>query len=199
MKIILKSLMVAPILFSGIVAAEQSYKPKWNVDIFAGSQQSDNLRWDIQQYDTKSGEIFGVGLSRNVTSRAYVGVEFSRTKNRYSGVQSYLKGTSVMLTARYDLMKRGRFSAYTGLGLGIVRPSYEQFNGQKFKESVKGGQLVLGAQYSISPRAKYFVEARRVDTFEDFNVAGAGNGPNPPGSTAEYKGDSVVVGLRYSF
>lgn len=175
------------------------YKPSWNIDVFGGKQRADTLGWGGGDYKTDSGNIFGVGLSKRVSTRTELGFELSGTKNHYSGFPNYLSGRAAMFTAKYDFVQRGGFSAYGGVGLGLVRASYSQLDGQKFAETVAGGQATLGMRFAVSPRAKLFVEARRVAS-KDFSIAGAGSGAGlPAGSTAEYEGNSVVLGFRYSF
>jgi opacity protein-like surface antigen len=100
-----------------------------------------------------------------------------------------------MATARYTVVTTGGVEAYGGLGLGGVRVTFDNENaGYSKSETVGGGQVMIGARYAVTPRSKVFVEARKLDTFEDAAVAEQ-NGP----ATAEYDATHVLFGFRQSF
>ena len=175
-------------------------KNLWSVDLFAGSQSSDTLGWNGSRYDTDKGEMFGVGISKQVQPRMYLGFELSRTKAKYRVNDAYISGTTGMLTAEYDFFQSGRFSAYGGLGIGLTEPSFQQTNEKKYKEtSILSGQAKLGARYVVTARSKVFIEARYLDTSEHFSIAGAGATPSPSNATAEYNAKGIVLGFSYSF
>lgn len=194
MKINLAIAITSTLLFSSSANAAG-----WNVDVFSGKQQSDKLEWAGTDYKTDSGKSYGIGMSKQVSPRVGLGFEVGYTKNDYSNFKpNYLSGRSLMLTADYDFVRRGRFSAYGGLGFGAIKVKYKNdaFN-HSHSDSVAGGRLSLGARYAISPRAKLYLEARHIDAFKDPKVAH--NGGAGPLVGAEYKGDSLVLGFRYSF
>ena len=176
----------------------QGHSPSWNLDIFAGKQDSDTLKWDSGKSDTDSGRSQGIGISKQLGSRTAVGFEVGYTKNKFSDFKpDYISGTSAMLTTKYDFARYGRFQAYAGFGLGLVRVKYKNHAGNyELKDTVEAGQLTLGARMAVSKRAKIFIEARHVDAFSDPKVVHDGTGSL---KGAEYNGDSLVLGLRYSF
>jgi len=194
-KILLISTTLVSIFFSSFVQADTSPK-RWNVDIFAGKQDSDRLNWAGADFNTNSGNAAGIRASKQITPRFAVGLELSNTKNEYTGFEpNRISARSTLLTAEYDFYQRGRFSTYGGLGLGAVRVKYVN-NGSSYTNSdtVTGGRLSLGARYALTPRTKMFIEARHANTSSDPMIAGLG-----ATNTAEYKGDSLVLGLRISF
>ena len=175
------------------------YAAGWNVDIFTGKQGSDNLEWAGSDYKTDSGRSYGLGVSKRLSPRTSVGFEVGYTKNQYSSFRpNYLSGTSAIITAKYDFLKYNRFEAYAGLGLGAVRASYRNYGfNHQHRDTVAAGQLTLGALVAVSPRSRLFLEARHINAFNDPKVSHNGGTGSLEG--AEYKGNSLVLGWRYSF
>jgi len=146
----------------------------WNVDIFAGTNLSDNLEWGGTNYDTDSGQVFGVAVSKSdvFTPNLEIGAEISRAKSEYTCCNpNSISGTSLMATAKYNFVNNGNFQAYAGAGLGIVKVKYVNSGSYSNSENVMGGQLTLGARYSVSPNLKAFIEGRIVKA-KDAQVAG---------------------------
>lgn len=181
------------------LTSSAGYAAGWNVDVFTGKQRSDNLEWAGGNYNTDSGKSLGVGISKRVTPRTQVGFEVGYTKNEYSTFRpNYISGVSGMLTTTYDFVRYNRFEAYGGLGLGFVRVNYRNntFN-HRHRDTVAAGQVTLGARVAVTPRARLFLEARHINAFDDPKVAH--NGGAGPLVGAEYNGNSVVLGWRYTF
>jgi len=178
------------------MTSSTGYAAGWNVDIFAGKQESDKLEWAGGQLKTDSGRSRGIGISKQITPRTSVGFEVGYTRNEYSGFKpNYISGTTAMITTKYDFLRYGRVSAYGGLGLGYARVKYQNaINGYQNKDSVAAGQVTLGARMAVTRRSGLFLEARHIGTFRDPKIGGAGGNAG-----AEYKGNSVVLGWRYRF
>lgn len=178
---------------AGDVAAQD-----WNVDVFAGATSENELEWFGGDFDTDAGRVFGLGVSRSdvVAPGLELGLEYSTSESVYSTSDpNSISGTALMATARYTVVTTGGVEAYGGLGLGGVRVTFDNENaGYSKSETVGGGQVMIGARYAVTPRSKVFVEARKLDTFEDAAVAEQ-NGP----ATAEYDATHVLFGFRQSF
>ena len=148
---------LAIIITSTLLISTSALANGWNVDVFGGKQNSDNLDWAGSSYSTDSGDSYGIGVSKQVSPRLGLGFEVGYTKNEYSNFKpDSLSGRSIMLTTEYDFVQRGNFSAYGGLGVGAIKVKYKNntFN-HEHNDTVGGGRLSLGARYAISPRAKY--------------------------------------------
>jgi len=178
---------------AGEVAAQD-----WNFDVFAGVTTENELEWNAGDYDTDAGRIFGLGVSRSdvVVPGLELGLEYSRSDSVYSTSDpNAISGDALMATARYDVVQTGGVEVYGGLGLGAVQVTFDNENvGYSRSETVGGGQVMIGARYALTPRSKVFVEARKLDTFEDAQVA-LQNSP----ATAEYNATNVLIGFRQSF
>lgn len=190
----MKMKIATAIMSATILMSNSAHADGWNVDVFAGKQQSDRLKWNGVDFNTDSGKSYGVGVSKQVTPRVGLGFEVGYTKNQYSNFRpNSISGRSLMLTAEYDFVQRRRFSFYGGLGLGVIKAKYSNASYQN-SDSVTGGRVSLGMRYAVSPRTKLFLEARHIDTFKDPKIALSNSSAG-----AEYKGDSLLLGLRYSF
>lgn len=186
-------------LTSALLMSSSAQAGSWNADLFLGNQQSDNLGWAGGNYNTDSGQSYGLGISKQVSPRLGLGFEVGFTKNEYSNFKpNYISGRSMMFTAEYDFMQRGRSSIYGGIGLGVIKAEYKNTGfSHTHSDSVTGGRLSLGTRYALSPRTKIFLEARHIGTFKDPKIAH--NGGAGPLVGADYEGNSLVLGLRYSF
>ena len=191
MKIYLAILITSTLFISSSVSAAAG----WNLDVFVGKQQSDNLVWNNVGYPTDSGESYGIGISKQVSPRLGLGFEVGYTKNEYSAFKpNYISGLSTMATVEYDFVQNGRFSAYSGFGLGMIKVKYSSTGNYTNSDNVIGGRVSLGARYAVSRKSKLFLEARHIESFKDPKIAGATSSAD-----AEYKGDSVMLGFRYTF
>jgi len=177
--------------------AQETLTPSWQAKGFVGTQRADTLGWNGGRYATNNGDLFGVGFSKRLTPRTSVGFELSRTKSKYTLNDAYISGTAAMLTAEYDFFYTSRYSVYGGLGLGLVRPTFELSGIGEVSETVKGSQATLGARYTVSPSTKLFIEARYIDTADHFSISGIGSLPS--NATAEYNANGIVLGINYSF
>ncbi|MGB1311057.1 MAG: outer membrane protein [Leucothrix sp.] len=187
------------IAFIGTFLMGGSAHAGWNADLFLGKQHAGSLGWAGADYKTDAGQSYGVGLSKQVSPRLGLGFEVGYTKNQYTNNKpNYLSGRYLMLTGEYDFVQKGRLSVYGGLGVGVIKTEY--FNAStdhKHKDTITGGRLSLGARYAVTPKTKLFLEARHIDTFSNPKVAhNFGIGPLVG---AEYKGNSLLLGLRYTF
>ena len=176
----------------------------WSFDIFGGQQKADTLQWNNTARKTDSGSSYGMGISKQVSSKVGLGFEVGYTKNDYtccvpfSGIASSMTTRYAMLTSQYDFIQQGNFSAYGGLGLGFITAVYKNSDATNLWANYRhvdqgaAGKLSLGARYAISPKAKIFFEARHISAFDDLQLAVGSN-------DAEVMGTSVLLGLRYSY
>jgi len=164
---------IAIVITSTLLISSSVQAAGWNVNIFGGEQN--NADFD---------KSYGVGISKRVTPRAGVGFEVGYTKNQSINSTT---GRSLMLTGEYDFIRYGRFSTYGGAGFGAMK-----VKNQTHSDTVAGGRLSLGARFSVTPRTKLFLEARRIDAFKDPRIANNNGRFN-------YEGDSYLLGIRYRF
>ncbi len=184
--------LAALLLTTGIASAQD-----WNIEAFGGIALSNNLLWDDDPYDVDAGATYGLGFSKNdvFVPNLEIGFELSYTKNEYSCcVPNYISGLAGLVTARYNFINNGPFTAYGGIGLGAVQVSYYNDPGYLERDIVMGGQAALGARYAVSDRLGLFVEARYLSTFSQADVGGGG-----PALLAEFNATNIVFGVRSSF
>ena len=186
-----------------LLAFNSAQADTWNADISVGQQKADNLQWDNTARNTDSGDSYGIGVSKQISSKLGLGFEVGYNKSDYtccvpfSGIASSMTTRYAMLTSQYDFIQQGNFSAYGGLGLGFITAVYKNSDANptanyRHVDQGPAGKLSLGARYAISPKVKLFFEARHISAFDDLQLAIGSH-------DAEVKGTSFLLGLRYSY
>jgi len=194
MKLVVSS-VAALFLTTGMASAQS-----WNIEAFGGIALENNLLWDGFGYDTNAGTTYGIGVSKSdvFIPNLEIGFEISNTTGEYSCcTPNSISGLAGLVTAEYNFVNNGAFTAYGGIGLGAIQVTYSNFNAvtpYTNRDIVAGGQAVLGARYAVSDRLGMFVEARYISAFSDAIVA-----RDPATDPAQFNATNIVFGVRSSF
>ncbi|SOH93359.1 Opacity protein [Monaibacterium marinum] len=169
----------------------------YNLDVFFGLSAENKLGWGGFQYDTDSGRVLGLGVSRNdvFVPGLEIGLEYNTNEQEFvcCGTNS-MGADTILITARYNLFQYGGFEGYAGLGLGAANVAYKFARTYENSETVAAGQIMLGGRYDVTPASQIFAEYRYLSV-EDAGVAGGLGG----GFDAEFNSSNIVLGYRYSF
>jgi opacity protein-like surface antigen len=192
-----KAFATAVVLCIG--SASMAQAQDYNFDVFVGGSASNDLMWDGSDYETNSGTVLGLGLSRNnvFVPGLEIGLEFSTDEQEYTSFEPNSIGADTLLiTARYNFFESGGFEGYAGLGLGAAKVTYVAPPLYEDSETVGVGQIMLGGRYNVAPASQVFVEYRYLKA-ADAQVASLGL----LGATgdAEFSSSNIVLGYRYSF
>ena len=113
----------------------------------------------------------------------------------YTNLQpNQISATSVMLVGQYNMFQGGRYTLYSGGGLGAVHLGYDdRLAGYSNAQIIVGGELTIGLRFQVANHQSLFVEGQYTRS-KDVRVVN-----HPPTRDAAYHNRAVVFGVRHSF
>jgi OOP family OmpA-OmpF porin len=140
--------------------------------------------------------FFGYAYGNGVRTDLEVNYRNNDSSNPSSGEVSSWAG---FVNAYYDFSTGTAFTPYAGLGLGVVRPDYDNVTpvlGTTLNDNATTAalQLIAGVNYAFDQNLSLFADYRHVIT-EDYDI----NGNNGANISANYTNDTFMVGLRWLF